>query len=333
MDKSKLLIKSNNTDGSETKYQLLLNYCFGHKNSSLLLCPTTSAVLINHHREKANAIIQWAEPSINQKNVINYRMRPMEDLEAQSLSLSDLNTKLAFDIVATRDIAEGEEIFVDYGDEWINAWNNHVKNWKKIDSGKEYTPSSVLNKKQATIREDDTFNHYSYLCELEPFARDSDTFVGNDAPEEDYHANPSLNRDNWDDRIKLLYLENDFIWSWPCEIISSNSDNSIFTVKVLQRTTENPNERPVIRLLKNFPRNSIKFVDKPYHSDQHLSNAFRHYIPIPDDIFPLVSCSIIIYFLLNSQLFQVMVNLFLSLFIYLYLSIGEMTIFQLKMSD
>jgi hypothetical protein len=28
--------------------QLLLNYCFGHDESSLLLCPITNAILINH---------------------------------------------------------------------------------------------------------------------------------------------------------------------------------------------------------------------------------------------------------------------------------------------
>jgi len=48
--------------------QLLLNYCFGHSESTLLLCPNTQAVLINHcssrtkecGRKGPNAAIRWS---------------------------------------------------------------------------------------------------------------------------------------------------------------------------------------------------------------------------------------------------------------------------------
>ena len=49
--------------------QLLLNYCFGHSQSSLLLCPLTNAILINHCSTRnpnsvcphgPNAKVQWA---------------------------------------------------------------------------------------------------------------------------------------------------------------------------------------------------------------------------------------------------------------------------------
>jgi hypothetical protein len=38
---------------------------------------------------------------------------------------------------------------------------------------------------------------------------------------------------------------------------------------------------------RNVPRNRIRFADGLYQSDQHLAWSFRHYIPIPDSIFPL----------------------------------------------
>lgn len=52
--------------------QMLMNYCFGHKESSVLLCPATSAVAINHcstrtnwkgqcNKDGANAGYQWPE--------------------------------------------------------------------------------------------------------------------------------------------------------------------------------------------------------------------------------------------------------------------------------
>jgi hypothetical protein len=46
LDKSALYIITQ--DGSHNGTQLLMNYCFGHKDSTLLLCPNTNAVLINH---------------------------------------------------------------------------------------------------------------------------------------------------------------------------------------------------------------------------------------------------------------------------------------------
>ena len=35
-------------DGNPHGTQILLNYCFGHKDTSLLICPDTNAILVNH---------------------------------------------------------------------------------------------------------------------------------------------------------------------------------------------------------------------------------------------------------------------------------------------
>ena len=44
--------------------QLLLNYCFGHKESPLLLCPTSNAIFANHCNESfncsPNAYFRWS---------------------------------------------------------------------------------------------------------------------------------------------------------------------------------------------------------------------------------------------------------------------------------
>ena len=37
------------------------------------------------------------------------------------------------DLVATRDIQPGEELFLDYGNEWEEAWNRHLQTWKPAD--------------------------------------------------------------------------------------------------------------------------------------------------------------------------------------------------------
>ena len=41
-----------------------------------------------------------------------------------------------------------------------------------------------------------------------------------------------------------------------------------------------------IRILKDFPRASIRHFYLPYKSDLHLPNAFRHHMELKDDIFP-----------------------------------------------
>eukprot|EP00977_Amphora_coffeiformis_P011526 scaffold2768_cov161-Amphora_coffeaeformis.AAC.2 len=65
MDKDVLDIYTN---GQRIGEQLLLNYCFGHPQSSMLLCPDTQAELINHcskrtkqcGRHGPNAAIRWS---------------------------------------------------------------------------------------------------------------------------------------------------------------------------------------------------------------------------------------------------------------------------------
>jgi hypothetical protein len=56
------------TTATHRHEQLLINYCFGHGESSLLLCPVTNVILINHCSDRTqqcgpegpNAMFQWA---------------------------------------------------------------------------------------------------------------------------------------------------------------------------------------------------------------------------------------------------------------------------------
>jgi hypothetical protein len=64
-------------DDKQVGQQLLLNYCLGHPESSLLLCPLTNAILINHCSQRRkqcgskgpNAEYQWSsgwQPTSNE---------------------------------------------------------------------------------------------------------------------------------------------------------------------------------------------------------------------------------------------------------------------------
>ncbi|KAI2512513.1 hypothetical protein MHU86_1966 [Fragilaria crotonensis] len=101
-------------------HQLLMKYCWGHPKTNLLLCPYGAGInLLNHSRERANVMIQWAPHGhLAQNDAWFY------------ICVTDMNSckaNLAWDYVAVRDIAQGEELFIDYGDAWrVNAWEAHV---------------------------------------------------------------------------------------------------------------------------------------------------------------------------------------------------------------
>jgi hypothetical protein len=91
---------------------------------------------------------------------------------------------------------------------------------------------------------------------------------------------------------------------WPCSVLVQEESNDedenededddgisgdTYTVTIHQSDFYDPtpwsnNELP--RILYNYPREAIRYFVRPYASDQHLPNAFRHSIGIPDAIFP-----------------------------------------------
>ena len=98
--------------------QLMLNYCFGHASSTLLLCPYANvASLINHNQTLANAKLQWSAKALRSPE---WMEMPIE------LWAHGHFSGLALELVATRDLLPGEEVFFDYSDAWEEAWQDHL---------------------------------------------------------------------------------------------------------------------------------------------------------------------------------------------------------------
>ena len=82
----------------------------------------------------------------------------------------------------------------------------------------------------------------------------------------------------------------------PCTILKREehptASTSRYTVQMWNRATTPPdqripnttNRRP--HIVEQVPRAAIRFVDKPYTTDQHLPNTFRHWIGLPSSLFP-----------------------------------------------
>jgi hypothetical protein len=101
--------------------QLLLNYCFGHNESTLLLCPYGYGNgLVNHAGPgyQANVNLVWSTKFSRRLEWLNQTLDDWENSEYSGL---------AFEFVAIRDIEENEEILFDYGVNWEQAFSQHEK--------------------------------------------------------------------------------------------------------------------------------------------------------------------------------------------------------------
>lgn len=257
-------------------HQLLLNYCFGHGESTLLLCPYgPMSNYVNHNATLANVMIRWADPDRGN------HMPLMLNSSLETLE-SDATAKLAFEMVATRDINEGEEIFLDYGIEWEQAWQQHIQWWRPSEAN--YIPAWKLNQDISTpVRTVfETITGFRYPGNVE--LRCEKSFLDDEDDDDD-------GVEDWREHLKTRTVE-----TWllkqstpliPCEVIRTKSiDGELFYTVVMMEDDEDDDSQFVNHLVEDIPREGIKFVDRPYTSDIFLRNSFRHDIRIPDEMFP-----------------------------------------------
>jgi hypothetical protein len=258
----------------EQTQQLLLNYCLGHKDSSVVWFPYSPMVnLINHSRDKPNVRMQWSQKYAgrNQKWL-------QHDLDYLEENMDpDSGTSVLMELVALRDISPGEEILLDYGPEWQEAFEEHLANWKPAPEGTPpYTPGHILDHAVAKLRTQAEQASY-------PYADNVITSCFFEIPET---ATPVSDETGittvlWKWTRHVFEYQNQY----PCIILTRPND-AYYTVQLRNRKSA-PQRLPFSPyIVSKVPRNAIRFSDKYYTTDQHLSGAFRHWIGIPDDIFP-----------------------------------------------
>jgi hypothetical protein len=251
--------------------QVLINYCFGHPESTILLCPYGAGVnYINANQSLANVKVQWAQDGNTNHNSEWLNTKP-EDMEWIYKSM------LAMDYVALRDIKAGEELLLDYGDAWEIAWGAHVKAWKVVADWEEYTSASHFNEMYAEspVRTSEEQNEIPY----------PENLVINCHPALVEQVFDALNED------ELFATAHDYIEQvgWVpekkgFECIIRNRNDTVGTYEITLIYQENGTNRKVHH--RDIPRKAITFVDVPYTTDLHLPDAFRYPIGIPDDILP-----------------------------------------------
>jgi len=266
--------------------QLMMNYCYGYPNSTILLFPYAPVVnFINHGGEDDhNAIVRWSTIKKPHHN-------PPWLTETVDELAKHKKTGLMFDIIAKRDIEINEEVTIDYGVEWENAWNDHIESWEPPPNSEKYSPSYVFNEVVSKIRTVEEQKSFPYPENLQTACFYSYERYKNDKnnPDKNFAAGKigeGVTAIRWKYSRGLL----EFVFLRPCHIVARD-DAKMLYMAVMRNAPYTKDEEMIPKEIGNhfvshIPRQAIRFVDKPYTTDQHLPNAFRHFIGIPDDIFP-----------------------------------------------
>uniref|UniRef100_A0A7S4MUH8 SET domain-containing protein n=1 Tax=Odontella aurita TaxID=265563 RepID=A0A7S4MUH8_9STRA len=309
--------------------QLLLNYCFGHEESALVLCPATNANLINHcsSRRTEDGPVGQCRPNLGPNAVLRWSTEfDPETSEWLDLSLDEIDERvgegrrgLSLEIAATRDIARGDEIFIDYGRAWEEKWRDHVDAWKPPPMSSSSTRSGKENEEEGAEKKEEEEDDDDDKKEEEDGA-----FV----PISTMNRNMShyLRPTNFPDRDRArLGCYHERFWH-PCEVLgiahvtepdyssidlnpssSSSSSSAAFNGGGRRRGRRTVLYDVIVRRFKssglwengykfdgdsegvdNFeislPAQRMRFFPGAYSSDQHLIGTFRHEIGVPDSL-------------------------------------------------
>jgi hypothetical protein len=254
-------LKMNTKAGAaKQQWQLLLNYCYGHAQSSLMLFPYSPIVNLINHGDDPNVRLQWSQ----QHNRNDWLEMTLEELEDEADEPG-----LLLELVAIRDIVPGEAILLDYGADWKAAWDQH----KLPTFDGMYTPAHVMDEVASKVRTETEQAEYPYVSNLM-------TSCFYDYQNKTSSSSGGITTIPWNMTRSVFEWRN----LRPCSIIQRDDASSLYTVKM--RNRQGLWKIPKMHLVSKVPRQAIRFSDKLYTTDQHLPQSFRHWIGIPEEIFP-----------------------------------------------
>jgi len=256
-------------------HQLVLNYCYGHPLSSILLFPYAPVTnYINHDSESANVELQWSTLPSHRAEWLN---RSVDDLMMED------HAGLVMEYVAIRDILPNDEILLNYGANWEEEWNSHVRKWPSAKKGKNYIGPWKFNNLMMPV---------STLVEQKthPYPENLSTFCYVSDVNEEQLAMKS----EYGDRTYDWTFANDLFVrttrAYPCDILERHG-RDVDTYQSVHPEYETYTAQVYVTddtewILRNMPRRAIEFFDNAYESDMFLRMAFRHEIGLPDHMIP-----------------------------------------------
>jgi hypothetical protein len=214
---------------------------------------------INHKADThANVKIQWAP-----NGTLGHNSSWLSEVRLSEMKWN-YKSSLAIDYIATNDIEEGEELFLDYGPAWGKAWQSHIENWRPQAKWNSHLSAATINKltKRNPLRTEEEQRQHPYPQNL---MLQCDIYL------------IEGKQDNKSDLNLINY-------HCPCTILERYDGNvsgdHSYEVRIhLNETTGQTKEGMI-------PREGIQFYDRPYTSDLHLPRAFRHFIGLPENMVP-----------------------------------------------
>ena len=241
---------------------LFVNYCFQPKGMDILFFPYGPGVnMINHSRKQPNVELRWSTSPRHHGQWL--------DLPEEDFWKVIYPGALILEVVALRDIEQGEELFIDYGTAWEEAWQSHVQKWRPVEGAESYVYPAEMNPNEP-IRTIEEQKSQPYPSNLATACFENNWEIEEGSPIE-------WTTPKW----------------WPegltyCHILKRERDDQIgsFIYEVsLGFRTDKPHDLDEKRFIDTkVPQSAIMFVDLPYTSDMHLPNAFRHPIALPDHL-------------------------------------------------
>jgi SET domain len=256
-------------DSGPTHQQLILNYCFGHSGSELLLCPYGFLTGLINHSPNPNTKVQWTNTTAMKHP--EWLNQPVKEWGYE------YHSGLGIDYVAIRDIEKGEEVTIDYGPEWEAAWKAHVERFEANPPRKDYRAAYELN---AMLDVDvpiwpDQFRGVIMGCRNEYLERRG---IYN---EEHVFVDPYL-RGIEDEQS----LSGEF---FLCRAIYKNEETNTYTVEVYESGDGEASspysesfEVRVQLVLFEMPVDAFVWRDVPYERSHHMEWSFRHHMGFED---------------------------------------------------
>ena len=200
------------------------------------------------------------------------------------------------------------QIFIDYGEDWEKAWNDHLTTWKSpcddLSNLAECFESSQRITQMNEDKHNKAFHQFSNVHLTACNRTIPDLWNGEVAllaqpgtidSTSDYHVREEFYGITSDDE-GFHYPDLPHFQVTTCQVVDSHPEKDTFDViyffdprRVYNRNYYHlltPNVKGVAVLYKDLPASQIHYFNKPLTNDWHYPSAFRHEIHIPDDEFP-----------------------------------------------
>jgi SET domain len=319
------------------RQQLMVNYCYGHRDTTMLLCPygtgvhylnhapsSSSPVAGNDDDDNDNANTEIVTANVAMRWARNFPIAHNHDL-LYNLSLEQLEQPeyskplFSIDFVALRDMEPGEELFLNYGVDWQEAWDAHVQEWDasietKLQEYRHYHPAAYWNQFFGDGDVDSVLRTTDEQ-QVDPYPSNIDLRCH-------FHLAKGTSQTNYTWRSNEMgfpcqildrFVENNTIWYTADVEVRSTNLNGVPTIddddddldiqkgdtsssssasklssgSTTARSRSSSLKTRVTRVLRtDLPRRAFRFFDKPGTTDIHLPGAFRHWIGIPDEMVP-----------------------------------------------